>query len=555
VNDNNSIKGIVFDLDGTLIDSVPTIIDSWYKAIKDKVPDVDKDAVERAVRNSLSSKDLVRTFICNADQKTIDELSKKRAENVKANISNVNFFPKVINALSTMKEQGIKLAIATAMGNDLLPDIIESMMLYLLVDADAIVSCDKIKGCHSKTDVVREAFKRLNVDPREGLVISDNEKDIEAGKKVGARTVLISKANYVAENANDVLSMGIIQTEQTEKRLIPKPARLKYEIDKSLTESSMKIEKREAKIENIKKILEDDANEILNNGSENLAEFMKSNGFAQFTGDIEKFNYSMRAREKIEFLLQAYVGKSYNNLEACDTNIDMTFLIFANRLNVFAKKVEELTKKRTKIVLLAENNFFDKYILQIKEKKSEDSVEKAKEIMEKLGGFEKVEIKMLDDFLPEDIEDLSNKELEKLRNNSLDRKLKETYDTFYLSYPTKNFDRAVELYTGEEGREEVKQWARGATLRYKAYLDARDNWGFYEKYWRDYIISTVSSKPNTVVFEYHLGRVTPLHGVSVKEKDKIISERLYDVAKDSQINGKKLILHTFRDIPLFFQYQ
>ena len=58
---------------------------------------------------------------------------------------------------------------------------------------DAVVSSDDVKNGKPEPDIFLEAFKRINVNPKDGIVVGDSENDIIPGKKIGAFTVFISR--------------------------------------------------------------------------------------------------------------------------------------------------------------------------------------------------------------------------------------------------------------------------------------------------------------------------------------------------------------------------
>ena len=77
------------------------------------------------------------------------------------------------------------------MSKDLLGKVLELSGLAKVVDA--VVSSDDVQNGKPEPDIFLEAFKRINVNPKEGIVVGDSENDIMPGKKIGAFTVFISR--------------------------------------------------------------------------------------------------------------------------------------------------------------------------------------------------------------------------------------------------------------------------------------------------------------------------------------------------------------------------
>jgi len=338
-------------------------------------------------------------------------------------------------------------------------------------------------------------------------------------------------------------------------RLIPNSTPLRHKLDASLSRRPLIIENRTVEEATIKKLLEEDAGEIVNNQNTELKGFMKSNSFAQFGGDIEDFISDVEKRSKLDFLMAGYVGKAFNHLESPYLNIDLSSLAFMNRLNTFAVKVEMLTGKPAKVVIATENGLFDKYVLGTNIDKSLNMVVQAKRIIKRFG-FEKIEFKPFSSLLPKNFEKIVDKELQKLSDEKLTKRSEEINDVskvLFLSFPTKSFRQAIKLYTDKKELKKIDQWTFRASLGYLAFTRARHNCGFWEKYRNKYIESSVSPKSNIVNFRYHVGRVTPPHGVAVIQQGSIITERFYDLVKSCQTHKKRPVLYRFNNIPFFFQ--
>ena len=206
------IKGIVFDMDGTLLDSTSTLIDAWYSALSSFSDDVPKEEVAKAVKGSMPSDMLIKTFVGNAEADTIDKVKELRARAATGRLSSDSLFTGVPYTLKELHVMGIKLAIATGMSHDLLDVVAESKGLSKVVDA--IISSDEVEHGKPAPDVIIEAFRRIGINPKEGLVVGDSENDVLSGKGAGAITALVcsdkqvnTKADFVISNIAEILNL------------------------------------------------------------------------------------------------------------------------------------------------------------------------------------------------------------------------------------------------------------------------------------------------------------------------------------------------------------
>ena len=90
--------------------------------------------------------------------------------------------------LRKLKELGIKIGIASSLKRDIITDLIKHYDIGLYIDA--YVGTDEVKNTKPAPDIFIEAAKRLNVDPKECIVVGDSAHDIIGGTKMGAVTVL-----------------------------------------------------------------------------------------------------------------------------------------------------------------------------------------------------------------------------------------------------------------------------------------------------------------------------------------------------------------------------
>ncbi|MCW1293811.1 MAG: HAD family hydrolase [Candidatus Parvarchaeota archaeon] len=186
------IKGIASDLDGTLLDSTELIARAWEEALSSEGLPADYYGILKRTKG-ISSKDIIKMYKENAGPEDIKRIKDKRRKNFLRLLEDRRdiLYPETINVIRKVKERGIKFAIATGLSRDLLDHVLDVTGLSSIVDCS--ISADDVSRGKPEPDIFLEAFRRLNVDPKEGLVIGDSENDIIPGKKIGAFTVFISR--------------------------------------------------------------------------------------------------------------------------------------------------------------------------------------------------------------------------------------------------------------------------------------------------------------------------------------------------------------------------
>ena len=205
------IRGIVSDLDGTLINTAGILAEAWAQAFKVSGILLGPDELLKNTKG-LAPKDILKKYkVGETDLKKL--LSIRRAEALKLIKSNPSIlYPETLDFLNEVKHRKIKIAVATGMSRDLLRDVLETSGINGLLDA--VVSSDDVAHGKPEPDIFIEAFNRISVNPKEGLVLGDSENDIIPGHGIGALTVFISRdganlpsADRSVSNLMDILDL------------------------------------------------------------------------------------------------------------------------------------------------------------------------------------------------------------------------------------------------------------------------------------------------------------------------------------------------------------
>lgn len=192
------IKGIVFDLDGTLVNTAKVLAEAWTKAFLAENINVDFNEIYKNTRG-ISSKEIIRKYRDNSNKEDMERIKNKRREDFLSiiKVGSSILYPETAEVLSKLRAMGVKTAIGTGMSMDLLPSVIK--MTGLNESVDAVVSSDDVDKGKPFPDIFLEAFKRIGVIPTEGMVVGDSINDIVPGKKIGSVTVFISREHEKLE--------------------------------------------------------------------------------------------------------------------------------------------------------------------------------------------------------------------------------------------------------------------------------------------------------------------------------------------------------------------
>ena len=176
------IHAVIFDVDGTLVDSNDAQARSWVDALKEFGYSVPYEKV-RPLIGMGGDKVLPETIGVQKDSEKGKQISKRRGEIFKEKyLPNVQPFPDAQKLLDRMRKQGLKLAIATSAQPDELRPLLQIVGAADLIEDKT--SARDVKSSKPDPDVMQVALKRVGYPPNEVVMIGDTPYDIEAARKV-----------------------------------------------------------------------------------------------------------------------------------------------------------------------------------------------------------------------------------------------------------------------------------------------------------------------------------------------------------------------------------
>lgn len=182
-----SIKSILFDLDGVLIDTEGIYSDFW-NSINDRFPTGVEDFAQAIKGNTLTN--ILNIYFPNKnDQLVIRQLL---AEHEKA--MPYRAFKGALNLLTELKENGIKVAVVTSSNRDKMRHLFQQIP-ELEGSIDTLITDEDVTASKPDPQGYLTAAARLGTKPAECVVVEDSLAGLEAGRRAGAKVVAIATTN------------------------------------------------------------------------------------------------------------------------------------------------------------------------------------------------------------------------------------------------------------------------------------------------------------------------------------------------------------------------
>ena len=188
------IDSIIFDLDGTIIDSGPDLLDSLNFVLnKKKLPSISDNVIGNLVGGGASA----------MIKKGYDYLGKKIGDDEVAELVEVfleyyfkncskktKIYSGIQNFIIDMKKKNLKIGLCTNKKQYLTEKILEDLKINNYFDAIVGSSVDiKLKP---DTEMLEICLNKLNSEPRNSVMIGDSENDIIPANKLNMTSIFVN---------------------------------------------------------------------------------------------------------------------------------------------------------------------------------------------------------------------------------------------------------------------------------------------------------------------------------------------------------------------------
>lgn len=182
------LRGLIWDVDGTLVDSNDAHARAWQSALTEHQLDVSFEAVRSAIGMG-GDKLLPAVAGVDADSELGRAISARRGEIFASeHLPKLRAFPRGRALLQRLAERGIQHVVASsAEPSELEPLLQLANIQDLLVDKTSSAA----GSSKPDPDIVKAALDALELEPGQAIMIGDTPFDIEAAGRIGVRTVAL----------------------------------------------------------------------------------------------------------------------------------------------------------------------------------------------------------------------------------------------------------------------------------------------------------------------------------------------------------------------------
>ena len=213
---------VVFDLDGTLVDTVETRIVAWLRTFEERGISAGRAQVAKLIGSD--GRRLARV-VAEAASRTIDSALAEEIDRRAGEIySELNTDPKPLpgarELLQALSDMGLPWAIATSSRPEQVGKSIESLKLST---PPKTIDGSRVEHAKPAPDLLLFAVRELGVEPSRAWYVGDSIWDMQAARAAGMPAIGVASGSATAvelqdaggrtvDNLNQVLSMIKIPT-------------------------------------------------------------------------------------------------------------------------------------------------------------------------------------------------------------------------------------------------------------------------------------------------------------------------------------------------------
>lgn len=178
---SDSRPAILFDIDGTLVDTNWFHTVAWWRAFRDAGEEVSMSRIHPLI--GMGSDQLVERLIGHDS----DEASDAHSKHYEPFKDEITAFPHAGDLLKEVANRGALVVLATSSDEKDVERLQEAVGAGDAVDH--VISKGDVEASKPAPDIFEAALDQMDLDPHRTLVVGDTVWDVRAAKKLGLKTV------------------------------------------------------------------------------------------------------------------------------------------------------------------------------------------------------------------------------------------------------------------------------------------------------------------------------------------------------------------------------
>lgn len=198
------IHAVIFDMDGTLLDTEKLNVRFWMEAGRMNSFDITREDVLhiRSLDARISERYFIERFGQSFDFHSIRE-DRRRLMREHVESEGLELKPFVREALMFLREKGIKTAVATATGESRMRQYLELVGIDDLIDEK--ICTNMVKDGKPAPDVYLLACKVIGEEPSDCMAVEDAPNGVLSAYRAGCNVVFVPDLTPLDDDMKDLI--------------------------------------------------------------------------------------------------------------------------------------------------------------------------------------------------------------------------------------------------------------------------------------------------------------------------------------------------------------
>jgi HAD superfamily hydrolase (TIGR01509 family) len=193
---------VLFDIDGTLLDTNYFHTVSWWYALREAGEDIPMARIHPLI--GMGSDQLLEDLL-GEEREGLSDLHSKYYKPYKEDL---HAFPRAADLLAAVAERGAQVVLATSSKQEDLDKLLAALGAEDDVISD-IVHGDMVGSSKPAPDIFAVALEHLDLDPEQTMVVGDTRWDLEAAGKLGIEVVAVLTGGTTRQDLQDAGAVAV----------------------------------------------------------------------------------------------------------------------------------------------------------------------------------------------------------------------------------------------------------------------------------------------------------------------------------------------------------
>jgi phosphoglycolate phosphatase len=215
------LRLVIFDCDGTLVDSQHTIVGCFQSAFEDVgLPVPEAEAIRRNV--GLSVHEFIRRLVPEVSEDRIEQVREGYRVAYTAMRSHADFdeplYPGLVETLDRLEDSGHLFGVATGKS---LPGLKRTLDFHGLLKRFVTLQTADLNPGKPDPTMISQAIKETGVEPVDAVMIGDTSFDMEMARNAGVLAIGVSWGYHTSQDLYDAGARAVVDTFDELPSLLP----------------------------------------------------------------------------------------------------------------------------------------------------------------------------------------------------------------------------------------------------------------------------------------------------------------------------------------------